>query len=126
MRHRCDVRRRERPRGGRHRHRQSGKRRRGPGDPEHEPDARSPGNGGPAMKILVKLGGTLLDAPESRNRLAREIAALRDGGHHVVVVHGGGKQMTRFLTDKGVDSTFVNGLRVTTLEVLDAVLKVVT
>jgi len=77
------------------------------------------------VKILVKLGGTLLDAPESRNRLAREIAALRDSGHHVVVVHGGGKQMTRFLTGKGVDSTFVNGLRVTTLEVLDAVLKVV-
>ena len=73
------------------------------------------------MKILIKLGGTLLDAPESRNRLAREIAAVKDS---VVVVHGGGKQMTRYLAEKGIESTFVNGLRVTTPEVVDAVLKI--
>ncbi len=42
-----------------------------------------------------------------------------------VVVHGGGKQMTRFLEERGVKSQFVNGLRVTTPEVLDAVIKVV-
>ncbi len=75
------------------------------------------------MKILVKLGGTLLDSAESRTRLAVEITAVsRD--HHVVVVHGGGKQMTRFLTERSVESRFVNGLRVTSPQVLDAVLKV--
>jgi len=42
----------------------------------------------------------------------------------MVVVHGGGKQMTRFLSERGVESRFVEGLRVTTPEVLDAVLKV--
>lgn len=42
----------------------------------------------------------------------------------VVVVHGGGRQMTRFLEDRGIQSRFVNGLRVTTPEILDAVLKV--
>jgi acetylglutamate kinase len=41
-----------------------------------------------------------------------------------VVVHGGGKQMTRFLAERGVESRFVDGLRVTTPEVADAVLKV--
>src|SRR5581483_5111338 len=41
-----------------------------------------------------------------------------------VVVHGGGKQMTRFLAERRVESRFVNGLRVTTPEVVDAVLKV--
>lgn len=76
------------------------------------------------MKILVKLGGTLLDSAESRGRLSAEISALRSAGHGVVVVHGGGKQMTRFLTEKGIESKFVNGLRVTNPEVLDAVLKV--
>lgn len=76
------------------------------------------------MKILVKLGGTLLDAPESRHRLTREIAALAATGAKVVVVHGGGKQMTRFLTERGVESHFVNGLRVSTPDVIDAVLKV--
>ena len=40
------------------------------------------------------------------------------------MVHGGGKQMTRFLTERGVESRFVNGLRVTTPEMIDAVLKV--
>ncbi len=76
------------------------------------------------MKILVKIGGTLLDAETSRKRLAAEVHAVAKTGHHVVVVHGGGKQMTRFLAERGVDSQFVNGLRVTTPDVLDAVLKV--
>jgi len=76
------------------------------------------------VKILVKLGGTLLDGPESRHRLAREIAAVAKAGNSVVVVHGGGKQLTRFLAEKGIESRFVDGLRVTTVAVLDAVLKV--
>jgi acetylglutamate kinase len=66
----------------------------------------------------------LLDAAESRNRLAAEIAQLIDTGVRTVVVHGGGKQMTRFLAERGIESQFVNGLRVTTPEILDAVLKV--
>src|ERR1700722_12034186 len=75
------------------------------------------------MRILIKLGGTLLDEPASLHRLAGEItAAALDT--HTVVVHGGGKQMTRFLTERGVESRFVNGLRVTTPEVIDAVVKV--
>jgi acetylglutamate kinase len=76
------------------------------------------------VKILVKLGGTLLDAAESRNRLASEISSAVNQDLQVVVVHGGGKQMTRYLADRGVESRFINGLRVTTPEVLDAVVKV--
>jgi acetylglutamate kinase len=76
------------------------------------------------LKLLVKLGGTLLDAEDTRERLARQIAdAARVA--QIVVVHGGGKQMTRFLAARGVESRFVNGLRVTTPEVLDAVVQVV-
>ena len=75
------------------------------------------------MKLLIKLGGTLLDAPESRARLAREITEIART-HAVTVVHGGGKQMTRYLAERKVESHFVNGLRVTTPEVIDAVLKV--
>jgi acetylglutamate kinase len=73
--------------------------------------------------LLIKLGGTLLDAAESRERLAREIAKVAER-EQVVVVHGGGKQMTRFLAERGIESRFVNGLRVTTDEVIDAVVKV--
>jgi len=75
-------------------------------------------------RILVKLGGTLLDDAASRQRLAGEISSVAAAGVPVVVVHGGGKQMTRFLAERGVESRFVNGLRVTTPETLDAVLKV--
>jgi len=76
------------------------------------------------VKALIKIGGTLLDEPVSRNRLASEIASAVQSGLNAVVVHGGGKQMTRFLAERGVESRFVNGLRVTTPEILDAVLKV--
>ena len=75
------------------------------------------------MRLLVKIGGTLLDADETRLRLAQELAAVgRD--HRLAVVHGGGKQMTRFLAERGVESRFIDGLRVTTPETIDAVLKV--
>lgn len=76
------------------------------------------------MKVLIKIGGTLLDSAESRQRLAAEIGQAAQSGLETVVVHGGGKQMTRFLEERGVESRFVNGLRVTTPEVLDAVLKI--
>ena len=76
------------------------------------------------MKLLVKLGGTLLDEAASRIRIARELADLRASGAELVVVHGGGKQMTRYLAERGVESRFVGGLRVTTPEVIDGVLKV--
>jgi acetylglutamate kinase len=76
------------------------------------------------VRLLVKLGGTLLDAPDSRDRLAAQIACARAGGVEITVVHGGGKQMTRYLAEHGIESRFVNGLRVTTPETIDAVLKV--
>jgi acetylglutamate kinase len=76
------------------------------------------------VKLLVKLGGTLLDSVDSRACLAQQIAAVRLAGHEVTVVHGGGKQMTRYLADRGIESRFVGGLRVTSPETIDAVLKV--
>jgi acetylglutamate kinase len=80
------------------------------------------------VRLVVKLGGTLLDEDSSRHRIVGELAALARsrGDLSMVVVHGGGKQMTRFLAERGVESRFVGGLRVTTPEVVDAVLKVFT
>ena len=76
------------------------------------------------MKALVKIGGTLLEDAAARRRLARELA---DAARRIrlVVVHGGGKQMSRFLAERGIQSRFIGGLRVTTPETLDAVLQVV-
>jgi len=76
------------------------------------------------MKVLIKIGGTLLDSTETQAHLVGEIAQAVREGLQAVVVHGGGKQMTRYLADRGIETRFVNGLRVTTPQVLDAVLKV--
>lgn len=76
------------------------------------------------MKILIKLGGTLLDGDATRLAIATQLAAAQKINAQTVVVHGGGKQMTRFLAERNVESKFVEGLRVTSEEVLDAVLKV--
>jgi len=76
------------------------------------------------VKALIKLGGTLLDSPELRANLAEQIAAEARRGIEIALVHGGGKQMTRYLAERGIESRFVNGLRVTTPETMDAVLKV--
>lgn len=76
------------------------------------------------MKVLIKVGGTLLDEAESRDRIAAEIAEVARE-YETVVVHGGGKQVTRFLEAQGVKSAFVNGLRVSDAAVIDSVTKVI-
>ena len=76
------------------------------------------------MRILIKLGGTLLDETASRNALAKQLAEVARL-HELVVVHGGGKQVTRYLEERGVSSQFVNGLRVSDEAVIDAVTKVI-
>jgi acetylglutamate kinase len=76
------------------------------------------------VKLLVKLGGTLLDEAASREAIAGQVARLLQPEIQLAVVHGGGKQMTRYLAERGIESRFVNGLRVTTPETLDAVLKI--
>jgi len=76
------------------------------------------------VKVLIKLGGTLLGEPAARNALAQQLAAVRLD-HELVIVHGGGKQVTVFLDDRGIKSRFVGGLRVSDKDVIDAVTKVI-
>ncbi|MDQ2842191.1 MAG: acetylglutamate kinase [Acidobacteriota bacterium] len=76
------------------------------------------------MRLLIKVGGTLLDEAGSQTALARELASL-SGEHQLTIVHGGGKQMTRFLEERGIESHFVNGLRVSDEAVIDAASKVI-
>ncbi len=76
------------------------------------------------MKVLIKLGGTLLDSADKRADLACQLAAAAKQCE-LVVVHGGGKQVTRFLEERGVESRFVNGLRVSDQTVIDAVTQVI-
>lgn len=76
------------------------------------------------MKVLIKLGGTLLEEPAARYSLAGQLAAVGHD-HQLVIVHGGGRQVTLFLDARGVKSRFVGGLRVSDEDVIDAVTKVI-
>lgn len=76
------------------------------------------------MRVLIKLGGTLLDETAGMESLARQLAEV-SRQNELVVVHGGGKQVTRFLEEKGVQSRFVGGLRVSDQTVIDAVTQVI-
>lgn len=76
------------------------------------------------MKLLVKVGGSLLDDTSGRQAMARQLAQVARE-YQLVVVHGGGKQVTRFLDERGVTSRFVQGLRVSDESVIDAVTKVI-
>ncbi len=65
--------------------------------------------------FVVKYGGSFMDSPdpEVRSRLARDIVFLEAVGINPVVVHGGGKAITRALEEAGQVPRFVEGLRVT-------------
>jgi acetylglutamate kinase len=65
--------------------------------------------------FVVKYGGSFMDDPDpaGRTRVAYDIAFLAACGINVVVVHGGGKAITRAMEQSGLKANFVNGLRVT-------------
>jgi acetylglutamate kinase len=76
------------------------------------------------MRIVVKLAGALLDDPQVVQNLARQIAQLARQGHELLVVHGGGKIFTGTLKRMGIESRFINGLRVTDRETRDVAVMV--
>jgi acetylglutamate kinase len=65
--------------------------------------------------FVVKYGGSFMDDPDPavRIRVATDIAFLAAVGINVVVVHGGGKAISKAMDASGLKATFVNGLRVT-------------
>lgn len=68
---------------------------------------------------IVKLGGRSVETAEGRVQLARRLAALVRSGTRLVVVHGGGAQVTAALRNAGIEARFVDGLRVTDEKVLE-------
>jgi acetylglutamate kinase len=76
------------------------------------------------MKYVVKLGGAGLETPSLLEGCTSAIAELVRDGHQVLVVHGGGVQLTRTLKALGKQSEFINGLRITDAETRDVALMV--
>lgn len=71
--------------------------------------------------IVVKYGGNAMISPELQQAFAEDVVFLRYAGVRVVVVHGGGPQITAHLDRLGVASEFRGGFRVTTPETMHVV-----
>ncbi|HEX2021633.1 MAG TPA: acetylglutamate kinase, partial [Candidatus Thermoplasmatota archaeon] len=69
--------------------------------------------------VVVKLGGRSVETAEGRAQLAARLAALARSGAALVVVHGGGAQVTAALAASGIEARFVDGLRVTDGKVME-------
>ena len=77
--------------------------------------------------FVVKYGGSFMDSPDEavRTGVARDVVFLEAVEINPVVVHGGGKRISKALMAAGVETRFVNGLRYTdaaTVEIVDRVL----
>ncbi len=69
--------------------------------------------------IVIKYGGAAMERAPLARPFAEDVALLLHAGISPVIVHGGGPQVTRFSQRLGIETTFVDGLRVTDAETLD-------
>src|SRR5450755_262303 len=77
--------------------------------------------------FVVKYGGSFMDSPDEKIRtgVARDVVFLEAVEINPVVVHGGGKAITRAMEKAGLKSNFIQGQRITdeaTVKIVDAVL----
>jgi len=71
--------------------------------------------------IVVKYGGHAMDEEALADAFGSDIALLKQVGINPVVVHGGGPQINAMLKRLAIQSTFVDGLRVTSAEMVEVV-----
>ncbi|PZX06753.1 acetylglutamate kinase [Celeribacter halophilus] len=75
--------------------------------------------------VVIKLGGHAMGSDEAMESFARDVVLMQQVGVKPVVVHGGGPMINKMLGQLGIESSFVNGKRVTdkaTVEVVEMVL----
>src|SRR5438477_6762392 len=65
--------------------------------------------------VVIKYGGSFMDSPDAsiRQGVARDVVFLKAVGMQPVVVHGGGKAITRAMQAEGLQPRFVDGIRLT-------------
>lgn len=78
-----------------------------------------------SQTLVIKYGGNAMNDSAADN-FAQTIAALVKTGNRVVVVHGGGPQISQMLDKLGIDSEFRHGLRVTSPDAMQIVRTVLT
>lgn len=75
--------------------------------------------------IVVKYGGSAMVDEELKKRVIQDVTLLKLVGFKPIIVHGGGKEISRWVGKVGMEPHFINGLRVTdrdTMEVAEMVL----
>lgn len=70
--------------------------------------------------VVVKYGGSAMVEPALKKAVAQDVAAMVMTGIRVILVHGGGKEITQLLDRMGAETRFVEGQRVTDAAALDA------
>jgi acetylglutamate kinase len=73
--------------------------------------------------VLVKVGGSVMEVEENLDLLMDDIAFMDAVGMKVVIVHGGGKAISKAIKMSGHEPKFVDGLRVTDEETMEIVRK---
>jgi len=81
-----------------------------------------------SQTFVVKYGGSFMDSPDAevRGAVARDVVFLEAVGINPVVVHGGGKAITRALETSGLKTEFIQGQRLTTEESVQVVERVLS
>lgn len=69
--------------------------------------------------IVIKYGGSIMVDPNLKTQFAKDIALLKYVGLNPVIVHGGGKEISKWMDKLGKKAEFINGLRVTDSETLE-------
>ncbi len=71
--------------------------------------------------FIIKYGGHAMGDEKLAHNFAQDVVLLKHGGIEPIIVHGGGPQIGRMLERLNIESEFVDGLRVTTPEIVDVV-----
>ena len=75
--------------------------------------------------IVVKYGGSAMASDDLKANVIKDVTLLKLVGFKPIIVHGGGKEISRWVGKVGMEPHFVNGLRVTdndTMEIAEMVL----
>ena len=75
--------------------------------------------------IVVKYGGSAMESEDLQRSVIQDVTLLKLVGFKPIIVHGGGKEISRWVAKTGKEAQFVNGLRVTddeTMEIAEMVL----
>ena len=70
-------------------------------------------------RVVIKVGGELVEDIEATKSFVEDVILLRSVGIKVILVHGGGPQITKLMKLTGKEPTFVKGQRVTDKETLE-------